>query len=104
MGAIALERVTLTYPAYIHYEGEFGISFPDFPGCISVASTFEGALEEGAKALQFHIEGMVDDGNLIPSPSDVSKFQDCSSTDDAIIMHVEVQLPSRQNIMGSSRR
>ena len=44
--------------ALIHEEaGSFGISFPDFPGCISTADTLDEAVQRGAQALAFHIEG-----------------------------------------------
>ncbi|WP_300009759.1 type II toxin-antitoxin system HicB family antitoxin [uncultured Roseobacter sp.] len=61
------------YVAFIHKEdeSEFGISFPDFPGCIAVASDLDAVLAEGAKALAFHAEGMREDGEDIPAPSSI---------------------------------
>ena len=49
--------------------GNFGILFPDFPGCVSSGETVEAALRNGREALQFHIEGMDEDGDLIPEPA-----------------------------------
>ena len=49
--------------ALIHEEdGVFGISFPDFPGCISTADNLDDVMARGATALTFHVEGMVEDG------------------------------------------
>ena len=58
----------MRYVAFIHCDEEagFGISFPDFPGCISVGDSREDAIRRGAKALAFHVEGMVEDGEPIP--------------------------------------
>ena len=60
---------SVNYVAFIHRnEAGYGISFPDFPGCISVGTTREDALRHGAEALAFHVEGLVEDGSPIPHP------------------------------------
>jgi predicted RNase H-like HicB family nuclease len=48
---------------------DFGVSFPDFPGCISAGSTLEEARANAEEALAFHIEGMAADGEVIPEPT-----------------------------------
>lgn len=48
--------------------GTFGIAFPDFLGCISAGDTLEQVTERGHEALQFHVDGMVEDGEAIPEP------------------------------------
>ena len=59
----------MRYVAFIHSDDEagFGISFPDFPGCISVGESRDDAIRRGAEALSFHVDGMVEDGEPIPS-------------------------------------
>lgn len=61
------------YIALIHKEPDsaFGVSFPDFPGCVSAGDTLQEALKGASEVLAFHIEGMIEDGTEIPSPSDV---------------------------------
>jgi predicted RNase H-like HicB family nuclease len=61
------------YIALIHKEADsdFGVSFPDFPGCISAGSTLQEALEMGREALAAHIELMAEEGLQIPEPSDM---------------------------------
>ena len=49
----------------------YGISFPDFPGCISSARSIEAVVGKGAEALRFHVEGMIEDGEVVPPPSSV---------------------------------
>jgi len=58
------------YIALIHRgeTGSWGVSFPDFPGCISAADTFEEIVDAAARALRFHVEGMIEDGDAIPAP------------------------------------
>ncbi|WP_288350612.1 type II toxin-antitoxin system HicB family antitoxin [uncultured Thalassospira sp.] len=60
-----------TYWGLVHTDndGSFGISFPDFPGCVSAADTMTELVEMGTEALNFHIEGMHEDGQAIPVPS-----------------------------------
>lgn len=59
-----------TYIAILHKDknSDFGVSFPDFPGCISAGSTLEEAKDMAREALPFHIDGMQADGETIPEP------------------------------------
>jgi predicted RNase H-like HicB family nuclease len=52
--------------------GTYGIVFLDFPGCISAGDTMEEVITMGHEALQLHLDGMVEDGDDIPSPSIVT--------------------------------
>lgn len=50
-------------------DSDFGVSFPDFPGCVSGGSTLAEAAALGAEALDGHIDLMTDEGLAIPEPS-----------------------------------
>jgi predicted RNase H-like HicB family nuclease len=50
-------------------DSDFGVDFPDFPGCITAGSTLEETRHMAAEALEFHIEGMLEEGLPIPPPS-----------------------------------
>jgi predicted RNase H-like HicB family nuclease len=50
-------------------DSDFGVDFPDFPGCITAGSTLEETREMAAEALEFHIEGMLEEHLPIPGPS-----------------------------------
>jgi predicted RNase H-like HicB family nuclease len=54
----------MEYIAYLHKDAEsdYGVSFPDFPGCITAGSSLEEARRMAAEALSLHIAGMRDDG------------------------------------------
>jgi predicted RNase H-like HicB family nuclease len=59
------------YIALIHKDtdSEFGVSFPDLPGCVSVGATMEEARINAEEALALHVDGMIEDGEAIPAPS-----------------------------------
>ena len=58
------------YLAFIHTDNApgFGISFPDFPGCVTQGDTLDDALRLAREALAFHVAGMRADGETIPMP------------------------------------
>jgi predicted RNase H-like HicB family nuclease len=89
----------VTY-ALIHTEdGVFGISFPDFPSCISTASTEDEVLRKGAQALSFHVAGMVEDGDPLPLPRTLAELRGLQSfnedADDAVVALVSFDVPGR---------
>lgn len=49
----------------------YGVSFPDFPGCITAGDTLDEALKNASDALGFHLRSMMKDGDPIPEPSSV---------------------------------
>ena len=67
----------MRYVAFIHGDDEpgFGISFPDFPGCVSDGDTVEEAIHRGSEALSFHVEGLLGDGETIPAPRTVQEIK-----------------------------
>lgn len=50
-------------------ESSFGAYVPDLPGCAAVAETKEEVLQLIQEAIEFHIEGLREDGQPIPKPS-----------------------------------
>ena len=67
----------MRYVAFIHGdEGPgFGISFPDFPGCVSDGDTVEEAIRHGSEALAFHVEALHGDGEAVPTPRSVREIK-----------------------------
>lgn len=59
------------YIALIHKDADsdYGVSFPDLPGCITAGSTLDEARDMAAEALAFHLEGLAEDNEAIPEPS-----------------------------------
>ncbi|MCI5121791.1 MAG: type II toxin-antitoxin system HicB family antitoxin [Candidatus Electrothrix sp. AUS4] len=52
----------------------FGAYVPDLPGCIAAGETEQEALELITEAIEFHLEGMKEEGMTIPSPHSYSTF------------------------------
>lgn len=63
------------YIALIHKEpgSDYGVSFPDFPGCVTAGRTLDDAKREASEALAFHIGGMLQDGEPLPVPSSLEQ-------------------------------
>ena len=59
------------YIAIVHKESksDFGVSFPDFPGCITAGKNIDEAKDMAQESLALHIQGMLEDGEQLPSPS-----------------------------------
>jgi predicted RNase H-like HicB family nuclease len=55
---------------------DFGVDFPDFPGCITAGQTLEDAVRMAAEALALHVEGMRQDREPIPEPFAPGAFMD----------------------------
>ncbi|MHB1109428.1 MAG: type II toxin-antitoxin system HicB family antitoxin [Devosia sp.] len=60
----------MRYIAFVHKEPEsiYGVSFPDFPGCIAAEDTLDKVLASAVDALASHVRLMEADGDPIPSP------------------------------------
>ena len=57
--AVIVEKGSTSYGAYV----------PDLPGCIAVGETRAEALKLIREAIEFHLEGMRDEGRKIPRPT-----------------------------------
>lgn len=59
-----------TYFGVVHKDetSDYGLSFPDLPGCITAASSLEELDGMGREALRLHIEGLLEDGETLPEP------------------------------------
>jgi len=48
---------------------DYGVEFPDFPGCVAAGRTLEEAHAAAREALELHLEGMAAEGLSIAEPS-----------------------------------
>jgi predicted RNase H-like HicB family nuclease len=81
------------YIAVVHKDpiSDFGVSFPDFPGCITAGSSIDEAKDMAHDALSLHIKGMMEDGEKIPTPSKLEDIiDDPDYADAAAILIVSV--------------
>lgn len=66
---IVVEKTNSGYSAYS----------PDLPGCGSAGSTPEEAESNIKEAIQFHIEGLKEEGFAIPEPRSYSSYVDVAA-------------------------
>ncbi len=82
---IILEKGERNYPAYS----------PDVPGCIATGKSVEITSNEMREALVFHIEGLIENGDDLPTPKTlnyyIEKIDEISSDD--ILAHIEIEMP-----------
>lgn len=57
--AIVIEKAKRNYSAYA----------PDLPGCVATAKTVVQVRREMRKAIQFHLDGLREDGITPPKPA-----------------------------------
>jgi predicted RNase H-like HicB family nuclease len=57
--AIVIEKAETNYSAYV----------PDLPGCVATGESIQEVEAEILEAIAFHIEGLREDGCLVPVPS-----------------------------------
>ena len=76
-------------------KSDFGIDFPDFPGCVTAGRTIEEAVAMAREALGFHIEGMVEDGEKIPPPSGLEAVTSDPENEGAVPILVPVDIPGK---------
>jgi predicted RNase H-like HicB family nuclease len=55
-------------------ESSFGAYVPDLPGCVAVGETREEVKELIQEAIEFHLEGMKEEGLTIPEPASSSEL------------------------------
>ena len=58
---IVIEKGDRNFSAYV----------PDLPGCIATGITLEETKKRIAKAIELHLQGMREDGEVIPQPRTV---------------------------------
>jgi len=56
--AIVIEKADSNYSAYV----------PDLPGCVATGQTIKETEQQIREAIEFHLEGLREDGLPIPPP------------------------------------
>lgn len=68
--AVIIEKAPGNYCAYV----------PDLPGCVATGCTIEEVSKSIQEAIEFHIEGMKEDGLPIPEPITACQYVSVSGT------------------------
>jgi len=61
---VVIEKGANNYSAYV----------PDLPGCVSTGKTLREVKRNIKEAVEFHIDGLKEDGTKIPEPSSVGDY------------------------------
>ena len=78
---------------------DYGVSFPDFPGCITAGKTIDEAKDLAQEALQLHLEGMLTDGEAVPAPSPLEKIMaDPDHADAVAFLVISIRVPSARTV------
>lgn len=92
----------MDYIAYLHKDrkSDIGVSFPDFPGCVTAGRSLEDARRKAEEALALHIHGMQEDGEAIPKPSTLDDLANDPARKGAIafLVSAEPDVTERINI------
>ena len=64
--AVVIERAGANYSAYV----------PDLPGCISVGDTIEETERNIREAITLHLEGLREQGEVVPTPTTKVEYVD----------------------------
>ena len=67
--AIVIEKAESNYSAYV----------PDLPGCVSTGATVEETENAIREAIEFHLDGMREDGTPIPPSSSRVEYVEISA-------------------------
>jgi predicted RNase H-like HicB family nuclease len=90
----------MNYVALIHRDegSDYGVSFPDFPGCISAGRTLDEARLNAEEALALHIEGMLADDEAIPEPSSLDAIMSEAENRDGVAILVKAAVPAAKAV------
>lgn len=92
---VAIGKTTTGYSAHC----------PDVLGCAAVGATVEEVLANMSKALELHFEGMVEDGDPIPTPGGVASYRAVMTDLDAnhfLLGHVQIDASRIAATVGQS--
>lgn len=82
-----------SFPAFFYYDADgISIEFPDLPGCLPCADSTEEALHNAKEALELHLYGMEQDGEMIPEPTPITELH---ADPNISIAMIEVSIPVR---------
>lgn len=88
----------VTYVALLHKATKkstsYGVIFPDFPGCVSSGKTVDAALKNAREGIVFHMEGMLENGDLLPAPTSLEKILSDPDYKDAIACLIHIVPPT----------
>lgn len=77
---------------------DIGVDFPDFPGVVTAGRTLDEARSMAAEALKLHVDGMLEDGESLPEPSNIEQVMSDPHNRDAVIALLDLPERSTRSI------
>ena len=67
----------MKFPIVIHKDtnSDYGVTVPALPGCFSAGKTLDEARVMAKEAIELHLEGLIADGQAIPTPAAFDVYQ-----------------------------
>ena len=89
-----------TYIALVHKDedSDFGVSFPDLPGCVTAGATFAEAQQLASEVLDFHLDGLLAEGLPVPAARPPDQIAATTEAAGATLLAVEARKPPRRRI------
>ena len=89
-----------SYIAFIHKDADsdYGVSFPDLPGCVTAGATLDEARAFAEEALTLHLAGMVEDGEAIPEPSSLEAIMREAENRKNVVTLVSAREPTQKSV------
>jgi predicted RNase H-like HicB family nuclease len=93
----------MRYPVVIHKDpdSDYGVTIPDLPGCFSAGETVDDALLQAVEAIETHIEGLLLDGEVVPTPKTIEYHHANPNYADGLWAFVAVDV---SKLSGKSKR
>jgi len=79
-------------------DSDFGVDFPDFPGCISAGGSIEEARRMAQEALELHVSGLLDDGEGLPLPTSLDVIMADPDNSEAVAFLATVPEPAERSV------
>jgi predicted RNase H-like HicB family nuclease len=82
----------VSYIAYVRKDADsdYGVEFPDVPGCITAGRTLDEARAMAAEALVGHLAVLEEEGQPVPAPSTMDVLKDDPDQAGALLLLVDL--------------
>jgi predicted RNase H-like HicB family nuclease len=83
---------------YKDADSDYGVSFPDLPGCVTAGVDLDDARRMAEEALALHLEGMGEDRDPIPEPSSLEAVMADRENRDGVAILVKAPRQAAQAV------
>ena len=82
----------VSYVAYVRKDegSDYGVEFPDVPGCVTAGRTLDEARAMAAEALAGHLAMLKEEGETVPAPSSIEALKDDPNRSDAVLILIDL--------------